>query len=155
MKKIACSLIVSISLLYGCHSSNTPPNSTSSNITPSSDTAKKQITKTLPPADTSIKDGPLIRRYTNGVLKEKCYYLAGRRNGECQFFYPNGKLWSDDYFTNGILDGATASYYANGEKRYEGAYSNGKLTGIWKYYDAKGKLVHTVDYNKTKTTPAM
>lgn len=155
MKKIACLLIISISFLYGCHSHNAPSNSTPQNTISSNDTVKKQAIAAPQPADTSIKDGLLINHYASGVIKEKSYYLAGRRNGECQSFYPNGKLWSDDYFTNGLLDGATASYYENGQKRYEGIFTKGKQTGIWKYYDETGKLVRTVDYGKTKATPAM
>jgi len=148
MKKISCLLIISISLLWGCHSNNLPADSTSQNTAPLSDTTKKQPAATPPQADTNIKNGPLIKYYTSGVIKEKSYYIAGRRSGECQSFYPNGKLWSDDYFTNGMLDGATTSYYDNGQKRYEGTFTKGKPTGQWKYYDETGKLVRTTDYSQ-------
>ena len=149
MKKISCLLIISISLLWGCHSHNSPANSNGQNTTPAADTIKKQpTTATPPPADTSIKDGPLVKYYANGVIKEKSYYMAGRRNGECQSFYPNGKLWSDDYFVDGVLDGATIAYYENGQKRYEGTMNKDKKIGQWKYYDESGKLVRTTNYSQ-------
>lgn len=150
MKKIAYLLLLSIYLLSGCHSNNTPVNSTtnpSTNAVSIQDTAKAN-TITPQPADTSIKDGAVIKKYSNGIMKERSYYVAGRRQGECQSFYPNGKLWSDDFFIAGLIDGPTTAYYDNGQKRYEGICSKGKPTGIWKYYDNTGKVVRTVDYNK-------
>lgn len=139
-------------LFNGCHSNNKPANSTVSEH--AADSAKMNAIISQP-IDTSIKNGPVIRRYANGIIKERSYYIAGKRQGECQSFYPNGKLWSDDYFTAGLIDGATTSYYDNGQKRYEGTCSKGKPTGIWKYYDNTGKLIHTVDYNKKHNNPVM
>jgi len=160
MKKITCLLLISAYLLNGCHS-NTPSvnsntnNSSNTTSTSAIDTPKAHVISSQPPADTGIKDGPLITRYANGVMKERSYYVAGRRQGECQSFYPNGKLWSDDFFAAGLLNGATTSYYDNGQKRYEGVCSKGKPVGTWKYYDNTGKLLRTIDYNKTQSRPVM
>jgi len=151
MKNISCLLIISSSLFWGCHSNNTPANSTSQNASPATDTTKKQPIAPTPPADTSIKDGPFVTHYANGVIKEKSYYQSGRRQGECQYFYPTGKLQSDDFFIGGLIDGPTTVYYDNGQKRYEGTFSKGKPTGQWKYYDESGKLVRTTDYNKMQS----
>lgn len=155
MKKIACLLSISISLLCGCTSHNTQSNATSQQTTSSNDTAKKQAAAIPQPADTSIKDGPLITRYANGVIKEKSNYIAGRRNGECQYFYPTGKLQSDDFFIGGLIDGSTTVYFDNGQKEYEGIYTQGKPSGIWKFYDKTGKLVRSKDFSKPKANPAM
>lgn len=153
MKKITCLLIVSAYLFNGCHSKTTSNNSVNAAIT--TDTARRHTVVTPQSADTSIKDGPLIKKYPNGVVKERSYYVAGRREGECQSFYPSGKLWSDDFFTAGLLDGATTSYYENGQKRYEGTCIKGKPSGIWHYYDTGGKLVRMVDFNKKQGNQAM
>lgn len=154
MKKPAYIFVVSAYLLGSCHSATTGnKKEISNNPAPATDSTKTAVTP--PPADTSLKDGWVTRRYSDGVIKEKSYYLAGRRQGECQSFYPNGKLWSDDYFNAGLLDGSSTAYYDNGQKRYEGTYTKGKPSGIWKFYNAGGKLVRTVDYTKKQNNPAM
>ncbi len=153
MKKTALVLLVSTYLLNGCHS-NTPSNNPTV-IAPVADTAKIPAVRPQP-IDTSVKkDGEVIRKYANGVIKEKSNYLSGRRQGECQSFYPNGTLESDDFFTGGLLNGATTVYYDNGQKRYEGTCTKGKPTGLWKFYDNSGKIIRTKDYGKTTNNPAM
>lgn len=153
MKRIGSFIIISAGLLLGCHSNNstvnTASNTTNSNASAAApDTSKHHPTVAQIAADPNIKDGPLVKYYPNGIIKEKSYYIAGRRQGECQSFYPTGKLWSDDYFAAGLLDGSTTAYYENGVKRYEGSCSQGKQVGVWKYYDNTGKLVRSVDYSK-------
>jgi antitoxin component YwqK of YwqJK toxin-antitoxin module len=152
MKKIIIALLVSVCVLNGCHSNTTNQQGNSNSTLPVIDTTKMHAVQQT--ADTNIKDGPLIKRYPNGVIKEKSNYLAGKRQGECQSFYENGKLWSDDYFTDGILDGATSAYYENGQKRYEGTYIKGKPSGTWNFYDDSGKLVRKANYGK-KGSPVM
>ena len=154
MKKTVFILLVSSCALNGCHPTtpvNQPENSVK-NVTVI-DTSQMQVSRQA--ADTTIKDGPLVTRYENGVIKEKSYYLAGRRQGECQSFYPSGKMWSDDYFTNGLRDGATTTYYDNGQKRYEGTFIKGKPSGKWNYYDNSGKLTRLVNYGKKAGSPAI
>ncbi len=152
MKKAAYLFLVPIFILNGCHSNTASVNS-AANAT-SNDTSK--VAGVQQPVDTSVKkDGEVIRRYPNGVIKERSFYVGGRRRGECQSFYPNGKLWSDDYFTDGVLDGVTTSYFDGGQKRYEGVYSKGKPAGVWKFYNMNGGLVRTIDYDKTQKKPAM
>ena len=149
MKKPAYLLLILAYLLNGCHSNNTPINT--ANPVQATDTVKTHVaTPTPQPIDTSIKDGPVIHRYANGVIKERSNYVNGRRQGECQSFYPNGKLESDDFFMAGLLDGATTTYYDNGQKRYEGACSKGKPSGVWKFYDNTGKLIRSKDYGKSQ-----
>ena len=152
MKKNLFLLFVLAYMLNGCHSNTNSVNSKTP--APAIDTAKTHAV-TPQKADTTIKDGTLIKKYPNGVTKERSYYVAGRRQGECQCFYPNGKLWSDDYFTAGLIDGATISYYENGQKKYEGTCAKGKPTGVWKFYDNTGKLVRSVNYTKKQDNPAM
>jgi hypothetical protein len=153
MKKTVFVLLVSTYILNGCHSNNTNPVN-SSNTPPPKDTAKPHGVSPQP-ADTSIKDGVLIKRYPNGVIKERSYYVAGRRQGECQSFHPNGKLQSDDFFVGGLIDGATTVYYDNGQKEYEGTCTKGKPSGIWKFYDEKGTLVRTKNYGNATGNPAI
>jgi antitoxin component YwqK of YwqJK toxin-antitoxin module len=149
MKLKAFSLIyVSTGLFIGCHSNNPPGGKT----TPAAsnyviDTSHMHVRQQ--PVDTSIQSGQRIVRYTNGIIKEKSYYIKGRRQGECQSFYPSGKLLVDDFFSDGIIDGPTINYYENGQKRYEGAYTKGKPSGVWKFYDDKGKLIKTRSYGKS------
>jgi antitoxin component YwqK of YwqJK toxin-antitoxin module len=144
MKKTAYLFIFSAGLLVGCHSNKSDNQNSSVTVI---DTSKIHAAPKQAP-DTAIKDGQVIKRYENGVMKEKSFYISGKRQGECQSFFPNGKLWSDDYFADGLLDGPTASYYDNGQKRYEGAYTKGKPSGIWNFYDNKGKVTSTVNYTK-------
>jgi len=151
MKKAVYLLLVFTYMLNGCHSATTPGNSNNNAL--ATDTAKMQAIQQ--PADTTIKDGEVIKRYPNGVIKEKSYYEAGRRHGECQSFYPNGKLWSDDYFTAGLIDGATVAYYDNGKRRYDGTCVKGRPVGIWRYYDYTGKLVRTKNFGNKQDKPVM
>ena len=156
MKKIVYLLLSIAYLLNGCRSNTTPSDTTKPAL--ATDTAKTKISApTPPPIDTSIKDGPVIRRFANGVIKERSNYVNGRRQGECQSFYPTGKLQSDDFFQAGLLNGSTLTYYENGEKRYEGTYTQGKPSGVWKFYDDKGKLLHSKDYGTAQNSnnPAM
>ncbi len=152
MKKSIYILFISTVYLSGCHPT-IKSDSTNNNST-TVDTAKIHAAPQQT-ADTSVKDGQLIKRYPNGTIKEKSYYVAGRRQGECQSFYENGKLWSDDNFTAGLLEGPTASYYENGQKRYEGNYLKGKQAGTWIFYDNTGKQTHTVNYGKKEDKPVM
>jgi len=152
MKKIACVLLVSAYLLNGCHS-GTKTND-ANKLATGADTARKHAA-TPQPIDTTIKDGLLIKRYPNGVIKERSTYLSGRRQGECQSFYPDGKMQSDDFFAGGLLEGSTTVYYNNGQKEYEGTCTKGKPSGIWKFYDNTGKLVRTKDYGIVKANPAI
>jgi len=146
MKKTAYILFVSTIILSACHP-NPKANTAATNNVSTVDTSKIHAAPAQAP-DTTVKDGQLIKRYPNGVIKEKSYYVSGKRNGECQSFYENGKLWSDDYFTKGVLDGPTASYYENGEKRYDGTYTKGKPSGTWNFFDEKGKPQRTINYGK-------
>jgi antitoxin component YwqK of YwqJK toxin-antitoxin module len=150
MKKTFIKYLCISCFIAGCHTANKPSGSTNNS---SSDTSK--ISNVQQPVDTNAKDGPVVRHYPNGVIKERSYYFAGRRRGECQSFYPNGKLWSDDYFLDGILNGTTTSYFDNGQKHYEGAYVKGKPSGTWKFYDNDGKLVRTLNYDEKGSTNAM
>ncbi len=152
MKKTAFIFLVSAYLLTGCHPASTPNNSAGNAVV--IDTTKMHAA-TQQPVDTSAKDGTVIRRYANGVIKERSYYVAGRRQGECQSFYPTGKMWSDDYFVAGLQDGSTISYYENGQKRYVGNYTKGKPSGIWTFYDNTGKAVRTTNYSKKQEPLAM
>jgi len=146
MKKIPFLLIVSAYLLNGCHSNTNPSNPAGSSAT-KADSAKTNAV-TPQPADTNIKDGLVIKRYPNNVIKERSNYIAGRRQGECQSFFPSGKLQSDDFFVDGLMDGATTVYYDNGQKYYEGTCTKGKPSGVWKFYDTAGKFVRSKDYGK-------
>jgi hypothetical protein len=145
-------ILVSSCLLNACHSNNTAT-SNSNAMSPTKDTAKFQVARQA--ADTTIKDGQVIKRYPSGIVKERSYYVAGRRQGECQSFYQNGKLQSDDFFDGGLIDGATTVYYDNGQKEYEGNCTKGKPSGTWKFYDTTGKLVRSKDYGKVKDNPVM
>jgi antitoxin component YwqK of YwqJK toxin-antitoxin module len=150
MKKTAYLLLVSTYLLNGCHSKTIPGNANQ----PSGDNIDtSQIHVTPPPRDTTIKNGQLLLRYPNGIIKEKSYYMDGRRHGECQSFYPDGKLWSDDYFTDGLTNGLSTVFYENGQKRYEGNFVNGKPAGTWNFWDEKGKLIRTITYGKGEKHP--
>jgi hypothetical protein len=154
MKKTIFVLLVSVYLLNGCHPNNTPSDNSTSTM-PTADTTKAHAISPQP-IDTSIKkDGEVIKKYPNGIIKEKSNYVAGRRQGECQSFYSNGKLQSDDFFTGGLMDGSTIVYYDNGQKEYEGNCTKGKPYGVWKFYNNTGKLVRTKDYGKVSTNPAM
>ncbi|HTA27745.1 MAG TPA: hypothetical protein VK809_08150 [Bacteroidia bacterium] len=152
MKKTIYILLSATVILNACHP--TPKSDAVTNNSTTVDTSKIHAAPQQA-ADTSIKDGVLFKRYPKGTIKEKSYYAAGRRQGECQSFYENGKLWSDDFFTAGVLDGPTASYYENGQKRYEGSYVKGKPTGTWNFYDNTGKLVRTANYGKKEDKPVM
>ncbi len=143
MKKLIFILSVPALFLVACNQKN---NSADKANIPVTDTSKMHAVKQS--ADTSIKDGQHVVRYPNGVIKEKSYYAAGRRQGECQSFYQSGKLWSDDFFDAGVLDGIATSYYENGQKKYDGSYTKGKPSGIWNFYDESGKLTHSKNYGK-------
>jgi len=150
MKKTNFILIVSASLLFSCRNSN---NNNPQNNFPAARADTSSMHVTPPPADTSIKDGMVTLRYKTGVIKEKSYYVNGRRNGECISFYESGRMCSDDYFTNGLIDGSSTTYYDNGQKRYEGTFVKGKPAGKWSFWDDKGKLIRTVDYGAGTKKP--
>ena len=153
MKKNVYLFFVAIAVLTACNSNNKPAPAAGNSVQVV-DTTKMHSTPQQA-ADTNIKDGTFIKKYPNGIIKEKSYYAAGRRQGECQSFYENGKLWSDDFFTAGVLDGPTSSYYENGQKRYDGNYIKGKPSGTWIFFDDKGKQVRTVNYGKKIDKPVM
>ena len=156
MKKIASVILISACLLNGCHSGTTPAsNSTNSSGNNGGKDTSKAHAVIQQPADTTIKDGAVIKKYANGVVKERSFYISGRRNGECQSFFPNGKLQSDDFFIDGMINGATTVYFDNGQKQYEGQCTKGNPSGVWKFYDNTGKLIRSKDYDTISANPVM
>jgi antitoxin component YwqK of YwqJK toxin-antitoxin module len=145
MKKITCILFISGLALAGCRSSTSDqPKNYDTPV--EKDTTHMRVYQQ--PKDTSKKNGAVSLFYPNGVIKEKSFYLDGRRNGECQSFYESGKLQSDDFFKEGLTDGPTVTYFENGQKRYAGTFTMGKPSGTWNFWDEKGKLVKTVNYGE-------
>lgn len=146
-------IVLILLLTYSCKN-KTPPSQSVKKDKVSIDTISSKVLSALPiiapKQDTSLKDGPYIQKYPNGIAKLKGYLKKGLKNGEWQSFYPSGRLWSDDYFNMGVMDGKTTVYYENSQLRYEGSYTKGKPSGVWRYWDTKGKLQTTTDFSTKK-----
>jgi antitoxin component YwqK of YwqJK toxin-antitoxin module len=76
----------------------------------------RQINDTYPK-----KSGEFLEFYSNGVLKAKGKYKAGKLHGNWQWFRKTGVIMRS------------------------GSFKNGQQTGTWVTYDSKGKV-----YKKTK-----
>ncbi len=71
----------------------------------------------------TIKDGPVIYWYDNGVVKSQGEYKKDKASG----------VWENYLFPSGLL-------------KSEGKYENNKKEDLWTYYDSKGRKYLEVSY---------
>ncbi|HPN39331.1 MAG TPA: hypothetical protein PL041_13095 [Melioribacteraceae bacterium] len=89
--------------------------------------------------DTS-KDGVYIVRYPNKKIKAELFYLNGKLNGICNFYFENGRIKAREEYKEGILEGTTKRYYQYGILQSEELYKNGKLIRKKEFND-EGRLI--------------
>lgn len=115
--------------------------------TMSVDTSLKGLTGVIeknPP----VQHGDYIKKYPNGIVQMRGFYVNGKRNGQWTSFFQNGKVQSEGFFKDGLRDGKALVYYENGKIYYEGYYKDGREVGTWKFYDENGKQINEVVYTK-------
>jgi antitoxin component YwqK of YwqJK toxin-antitoxin module len=98
--------------------------------------------------DTSKNGLEVIWGLTPQDTLMKAYYVRGRRNGECVWYFKNAHtIASREYYLNDTLEGTRITYFNTGEKQFVENYSNGVLTGKYlEYYEGGNGGIH-FEYN--------
>ena len=95
-------------------------------------------------------NGKIKEYYSDTVLKSKCHYKDGKKNGKVISYY-NNKNHNIEYegeYIDNIKNGEWKTYYENGNQEFIGYYKNGVINGKCKEYNNLGKLVFDGKYKK-------
>ncbi len=110
--------------------------------------------------------------YTDGIVRMKVNYKAGKRAGKSTHFNKNGKVSSEADYVNGLIEGNLKFYYPsgadmsafkyhnnkreglcmtwydNGETEMEGWYSGSLRDSLWTFYWRDGNVKYKLQYAK-------
>jgi antitoxin component YwqK of YwqJK toxin-antitoxin module len=84
--------------------------------------------------------------YENGTLKTSESYAMGRLHGPSLLYWPNGVLKRRCHFTNGMRDGLDQMWNVDGALLDEGTYQMGKAVGVHLRFHPTGTLVEEIEY---------
>ncbi|MBZ0165588.1 MAG: diguanylate cyclase [Candidatus Omnitrophica bacterium] len=90
----------------------------------------------------TAKDGVSLKLsefYSNGQIKNKAVYTAGKLNGLYQEFTLDGQIRMEVSYKEGVEHGPFNEYFANGQLKSAGEYLDGKLNGRQFIYFQDGK----------------
>jgi len=79
-------------------------------------------------------------KYSNGQLREHCFYENDERHGEYKLWHHNGQLRKHCFYENGKLHGEYKSWYDNGQPCVHCFYENDKRHGEYKTWRDNGQL---------------
>jgi antitoxin component YwqK of YwqJK toxin-antitoxin module len=77
--------------------------------------------------------------YSNGQLREHCYYVDGQRHGEFKEWYPSGQIWEHCYYVDDNLHGEYKAWHDNGQLREHYFFVDGKRHGEYKSWYSDGQ----------------
>ena len=84
--------------------------------------------------------GTIIKKYSDGQLKEKKPVKDGKRDGLFERYYDNGQLFEKIPFKNDEIEGLYEWYHKNGQLKRKTPYKNGKKDGMEEQYYDNGQL---------------
>lgn len=81
-----------------------------------------------------------------GGILAKTYFLEGKQEGECLWYYSSGKLYSKQEYSKGLRHGCQLYYDVEGHIKTELHYKHGCLIESAKLYDTEGVLERIVTF---------
>tara|TARA_Y100000592_G_scaffold52548_1_gene82965 strand:- start:6494 stop:8140 length:1647 start_codon:yes stop_codon:yes gene_type:complete len=81
----------------------------------------------------------------NDCVKEKSFYIDGKREGKFTSYYITGQKEIESEWKDGLIHGALKRWYRNGDLMYETEFVNGKGVDIDYYENQKMKSLTTYD----------
>lgn len=97
--------------------------------------------------NSSVKNGVYEAFYSNGNIKEKCFYKDGNLSGERTLFFRSGDKEITENYTDGVIDGKYTVYYEGGKVKLEQNFDMGELTGMSTKYHENGQLAEEVQFD--------
>lgn len=82
----------------------------------------------------------VIKKYDNGVIKERGALINNKKNGYWAFYDKEGNLSIEEIYINGKANGAVKIYYYNGNISVIFQIKNGHITGEWISYFENGNI---------------
>ena len=70
--------------------------------------------------------GEFKHYYKNGLSREICTYINGKKNGEYKLYYINGQIWKICTYINGKANGERKEYEEDGILIEQTFWKNGK-----------------------------
>ncbi|HEY0979036.1 MAG TPA: hypothetical protein VGE21_16315 [Flavobacteriales bacterium] len=92
------------------------------------------------------KHGEEVTYFTDGKPAEKTHFTDGVQTGLTEQFHPEGSLKYKANYVNGEPEGLMTWYFPNGKKEIEGRMVNGQRDGNWVYYHEDGLIQIQVLY---------
>ncbi|MBI0400072.1 toxin-antitoxin system YwqK family antitoxin [Cyclobacterium marinum] len=92
----------------------------------------------------------IVGSYENGVVKEECEFINGRKNGFCKGYYPSGNLEYLVKFKDDILHGKSIFLHENGRVHWEVIFNKGVKNGNVKYYDENGRVFQVSSFKNNE-----
>lgn len=91
--------------------------------------------------------GIVSELYSNGNIKTKSEYLAGKRSGYYKGWYSNGTKQFDRYYKKGLKVGAHIGWYKNNQKKFEFQFNDsGEYDGSVKEWYSSGQEFRSFNY---------
>jgi antitoxin component YwqK of YwqJK toxin-antitoxin module len=92
------------------------------------------------------KDGPFEIWYWNeqvqGRIKQRCFYVADKREGLDEQWYANGNRWHRYSVVGGRREGLYEAWHENGQLWIRCNYMANKLEGLYKSFYMSGSLLY-------------
>lgn len=99
----------------------------------------------------TVKTGDWIYYYSNGILKERMVYTAGKANGNNKYYENDGTLAVSQDWKNDERDGLRKTYWSVGTPYSESTYKAGKVQGTYTSFYPQGQVDFKVEIVDEKT----
>lgn len=97
-----------------------------------------------------LLDGVFREYHSNGQLRYKLNFVAGRLNGPAKFYAKEGFLYLETTLRDSLFDGLIKGYYPSGVIAFEGMSEKGTLNGHYKQYTQEGALYKEIYFENGK-----
>lgn len=84
--------------------------------------------------------GPSTVYSLNGIVLSQCWFIHGKREGKCRWYYSSGELYCVQNFVNGVWNATQTYYYPDGKIKSLLHYHKGILKLPAQLYDRQGML---------------
>lgn len=95
-----------------------------------------------------LKQGKWIKKYVNGQVRYKGYFVDDKPQGVFKQYDRSGNLKARQYYYGDSLQCSTVLFYPQGDTLAYGRHFNKMKDSIWNYYNEKGQLMMTESYRK-------
>jgi antitoxin component YwqK of YwqJK toxin-antitoxin module len=94
----------------------------------------------------SIKDGPYLKYFENGVLADSCHFVNDTIHGLRKIFNAAGQLEIEETYDKGVFHGTYKTYYPNGQVKKVQNYVQNQIQGEVRQYYEDGTLMAIVQF---------